>query len=105
MFGGPSKHGGEDGSDAQKRAPVSSPDTVGAKMKTSTPSTSDWSTKTKGWLLEKPIPCISNDNFIQEAIFNYWNDQLSGHGHVSERTLMSLGCGDSSMVALDLETR
>ncbi len=35
------------------------------------------------WLLEKPVPCISNDNFIQEDIFAYWNDNLSGHSHVN----------------------
>ena len=35
------KGGGEGGSDTQKRVPESSPDTVGAKKKTSTPSTSD----------------------------------------------------------------
>ncbi len=56
--------------------------------------------------MEKPIPYISNDNFSQEGIFDYWNGKLSGHAHV-KRTYpdvqMSLGCGDSSMVALDLE--
>ncbi len=31
---------------------------------------------------EKPIPYISNDNFIQENIFDYWNDLLSGYVHV-----------------------
>ena len=36
----------------------------------------------EGWLLEKPIPYISNDNFRQEDIFDYWNDHLSGHAHV-----------------------
>ena len=42
------KEGGEGGSDAQKRGPTPSPpDTVGANKKTSTPSTSDRSTKTK----------------------------------------------------------
>ena len=35
-----------------------------------------------GWLLEKPIPYISNDNFSQEDIFDYWNGQLPGHAHV-----------------------
>jgi hypothetical protein len=34
------------------------------------------------WLLEKPIPYISNDNFSQEGIFDYWDGQLSGHAHV-----------------------
>ncbi len=61
----------------------------------------------EGGLVEKPIPYISNDNFSQEGIFDYWNDHLSGHTHVkrnSERTLMSLGCEDSSMVTLDLES-
>ncbi len=33
-------------------------------------------------LLEKPTPYISNDNFSQEDIFDYWNDQLPGHTHV-----------------------
>ncbi len=36
----------------------------------------------EGWLLEKPIPYISNDNFNQEVIFDYWNGKLSGHAHV-----------------------
>ena len=34
------------------------------------------------WLLEKPIPYISNDNFSQDGIFDYWNGKLPGHGHV-----------------------
>jgi hypothetical protein len=36
----------------------------------------------EGWLLEKPIPYISNDNFSQEGIFDYWNGKVSGHTHV-----------------------
>ena len=36
----------------------------------------------EGWLLEKPIPYISNDNFSQEGIFDYWNGHLPGHAHV-----------------------
>ena len=36
----------------------------------------------EGCLLEKPIPYISNDNFSQQDIFYYLNDQLSGHAHV-----------------------
>ena len=36
----------------------------------------------EGWLLEKPIPYISNDNFNQEDIFDYWNGKRSGHDHV-----------------------
>jgi hypothetical protein len=36
----------------------------------------------EGWLLEKPIPYISNDNFRQEGIFDYWTGKLSGHAHV-----------------------
>jgi hypothetical protein len=31
----------------------------------------------EGRLLEKPIPYISNDNFSQEDIFDYWNGKLS----------------------------
>jgi hypothetical protein len=38
--------------------------------------------KFEGWLLEKPIPYISKDNFSQEGIFDYWNGNLSGHTHV-----------------------
>jgi hypothetical protein len=41
------KYGDEGDSVTQKRAPESSPDTVGAKKQTSTPSTSERSTKTK----------------------------------------------------------
>ncbi len=36
----------------------------------------------EGWLLGKPIPYISNDNFSQEGIFDYWNGKLSGDSHV-----------------------
>jgi hypothetical protein len=36
----------------------------------------------EGCLLENPIPYISNDNFNQEGIFDYWNANLSGHAHV-----------------------
>jgi hypothetical protein len=36
----------------------------------------------EGWLLEKPIPYISNDNFSQEGIFDYRNDHLTGYAHV-----------------------
>ena len=32
--------------------------------------------------MENPIPYISNDNFSQESIFDYWNDHLSGYGHL-----------------------
>ncbi len=58
---------------------------------------------------EKPIPYISNDKFSQEGIVDNWAGlgQLSivcqGTLMSTKRTLMSLGCGDSSMVALDLE--
>ena len=30
----------------------------------------------------KPIVYISNDNFSQEDIIDYWNDHLPGHAHV-----------------------
>ena len=44
------KEGGEGGSGAQKRGPAPSPpDAVGANKKTSTPSTSDRSTKNKNY--------------------------------------------------------
>ncbi len=36
----------------------------------------------EGWLLEKPIPYISNDNFSQKDMFDYWNGKLPGHVHV-----------------------
>ena len=63
------------------------------------------------WMKEKPFPYISNDKFSQEGIFDYWAVRLTGHAHVnqaSDRTRscqpnVSLGCGDSSMVALHLE--
>ncbi len=32
----------------------------------------------EGWFLEKPIPYISNDNFSQEGIFDYWNENCQG---------------------------
>ncbi len=61
------------------------------------------------WMKEKPIPYISNDKFSQEGIFDNWAGlgQLSivcqGTLMSTKRTLTSLGCGDSSMVALHLE--
>ena len=54
------------------------------------------------WMKEKSIPYISHDNFSHEGIFDYWAVRLTGHAHVNQ-TYMSLGCGDSSMVALHLE--
>ena len=51
------------------------------------------------WMKENPIPYISNDKFSQEGIFDYWAGTLMS----TKRTRMSLGCGDSSMVALHLE--
>jgi hypothetical protein len=38
--------------------------------------------QSEGWLLEKPMTYISNNNFGQEDIFYYWNGQLLGHTHV-----------------------
>jgi hypothetical protein len=32
----------------------------------------------------KPIPCISNDKFSQEVIFQYWSGCLSGHAQVNQ---------------------
>ena len=56
------------------------------------------------WMKEKPIPYISNDKFSQEDIFDYRAGRLPGHAHVNQTYPgMSLGCGDSSMVALHLE--
>ena len=62
---------------------------------------------------KKPIPYISNDKFSQEDIFDYRAGRLPGHAHVNQTydimelsphpNDMSLGCGDSSMVALHLE--
>ncbi len=55
------------------------------------------------WMKEEPIPYLSNDKFSQEGIFQ-WAGCLSGRALMStRRTLTSLGCGDSSMVALHLE--
>jgi hypothetical protein len=36
------------------------------------------------WLLEKPIPYISDDNSNQEDIFHYCHDHLSGQPHVNQ---------------------
>jgi hypothetical protein len=36
----------------------------------------------EGWLLEKPIPYTSNDNFSEEGIFDYWNGNLPEHTRV-----------------------
>jgi hypothetical protein len=33
------------------------------------------------------IPYISNDNFSQEGIFDYWNGHLPGHAHVKRTYL------------------
>jgi hypothetical protein len=65
------------------------------------------------WMKEEPIPYISNDKFSQEGIFDYWAGCLTGHVHVNQTydimelsphpNDMSLGCGDSSVVALHLE--
>ena len=55
------------------------------------------------WMKENPIPYISNDKFSQEGISHYWAGRR-GTLMSTKRTLMSLGCGDSSMVALHLET-
>jgi hypothetical protein len=33
-------------------------------------------------ILEKAIPYISNDNFSQEGIFDYWSGKLPGPAHV-----------------------
>jgi hypothetical protein len=52
---------------------------------------------------EKLISYISNDKFSQEGIFHYWAGRLPGHAHVNQTYRMSLGCEDSSMVALHLE--
>ena len=52
------------------------------------------------------IPYISNDNFSQEGIFDYWNGKLAGLVHV-KRTYPDVvrlwRQFHSSMVALDLE--
>ena len=36
------------------------------------------------WMKEKSIPYISNDNFSQEGIFDYWAGRLPGHAHVNQ---------------------
>ena len=41
----------------------------------------------EGWFLENPIAYISNDNFNQEDIVDYWNDNLSGYAHVKRTYL------------------
>jgi hypothetical protein len=44
----------------------------------------------EGWLLEKPIGYISNDNFSQQGIFDYCNDPLSGHAHVKKNNMENI---------------
>jgi hypothetical protein len=55
------------------------------------------------WMKEKPIPYMSNDKFSQEGIFSIGLGVCQGTLMSTRRTLTSLGCGDSSMVALHLE--
>ena len=52
---------------------------------------------------EKPIPYISNDKFSQEASLTIGLVVCQGTLMSTKRTLTSLGCGESSMVALHLE--
>jgi len=57
------------------------------------------------WMKETPIPYISNDKFSQEGIFTIGLRVCQDTLMSTNRTRMSLGCGDlcSSMVALHLE--
>jgi hypothetical protein len=55
------------------------------------------------WMKEKTIPYISNDKFSQEDILTIGLDVCQDTLMSTKRTRMSLGCGDSSMVALNLE--
>ena len=55
------------------------------------------------WMKEKPIPYISNDKFSQKTSFSIGLGVCQGTLMSTKRTRMSLGCGDSSMVALPLE--
>ena len=57
----------------------------------------------EGWLLEKPIPLSRMTTSVRKAflIIGIQNCQVTIMW--SQRTQMSLGCGDSSMVVLDLE--
>jgi hypothetical protein len=57
------------------------------------------------WKKEKPIPYISNDKFSQEVIFHYWLGVCQGTLMLTKHTRMSSGCGDSTMVSLDLEVK
>jgi hypothetical protein len=67
-------------------------------------STSPRYVKSTGGVDERnPIPCICNDKVSQEDIFNIGLGVCQGTLMSTKRTLMSLGCGDSSMVVLHLE--
>jgi hypothetical protein len=58
------------------------------------------------WIKETPIPYICNDKFssVRKTSVNIGLGVCQGTLMSTNRTLMSLGCGDSSMVALHLET-
>ena len=55
------------------------------------------------WMKEKLIPYISNDKFVRKASLTIGLGVCQGTLMSTKRTRMSLGCGDSSMVALHLE--
>ena len=53
---------------------------------------------------EKPIPYISHDKFIRKSSFTIGMVVYQVTLMSTKHTRMSLRCGDSSMVALHLET-
>ena len=55
------------------------------------------------WIKENPIPYISNDKSVRKTSFTIGLGVCQGTHMSAKRILMSLGCGDSSMIALHLE--
>ncbi len=58
----------------------------------------------EGLLLEKPIPLSRMTTSVRKTSLTIGMENCQGTLMSTKRTRMSLGCGDSSMVALDLET-
>ena len=78
----PRKRGGEGGSGTQKRGPAPSLDAVGVNKKTSTPSTSDRSTKTKTTNLDlaqgKTVDALRTAASYFDAGWNAFAQQKDG---------------------------
>ena len=90
--------GVEGGRGTQTCTPAPLPDTVGAKKKSSTHNTPWTPVRSVDNGVADKTKKTTNTNLTKGNIL--WHDHLSGYGHEmwTERTLMWLGCGDSSMV-------